>query len=120
MRSTNPDILQMITNRTIGGGVRTPVNQLSGIWDGTVYDSDVTNPSLPTGTMRVLIPAFSTNFYFSGEYPGNAPANGAACVVGFITPTPNSQTGNQMRVLAFPGYSPAYGSVLDPFLLMGA
>jgi hypothetical protein len=73
--------------------------------DGVVLDNDQTNPALPAGTLRVTVPAFSATMAFGpAAYPGTtAPMPGTSVVIGFIAPTPNTNSQTQIRILSLPG-----------------
>ena len=118
------------------GGVRTPTQQFTGVHDGYILDTDVTNPTINNAPnlCRVVLPVTFNHEQggssgFSGEYaigpcayPGStAPPNGTKCIVGFVATQPSSDSSIDARVLAFVGWQAASASTdtLSPFLLMG-
>lgn len=101
MRTANPNtLLQLQLRHQLNQ--RTPAPQFEGILDATIIDTDATNSTLPVGTCRVKVPSYSLDYAFGPiEYPSiDPPANGQACVVGFVAPVVNSATASSdVRVL---------------------
>lgn len=91
---------------------RVPANQFTGIFDGYILDTDITNKELALGYCRVTVPSYSPTFALGPcKYPGNlAPPNGTPCSVGFVAQQINSQPSVTVRVLGFYGFGPTGGS----------
>jgi hypothetical protein len=104
MKTQNPDIIQHMMYRQMLNQ-KTPVAPYKGIFDATVVDTSATNPTLPAGTCRVLVPNYAnTQALGPVPYPGTvAPPNGTPCTVGFVNPQINTSTAIQVRVLALIG-----------------
>jgi len=67
------------------GHVKATVPQKSGAYYGSIVDTHVTNPGIPSGQARFKIPAFG-NSEIWGPSPlpgGNIPTNGSTVIIGF-------------------------------------
>ena len=119
MRTTDPNTIIQQQLFLDTGGIRVPTQQFQGIYDATILDTDVTNPSLDPGMCRIVIPSLNPDTAFGPcSYPTfDAPENGQSCVVGFLYNTANTAPSIQVRILELVATS---GDSFSPFLLMGA
>ena len=111
MRTQDPNVLNQILHRQFTQQ-KTPAVQFEGVLDAFILDTASSNPSLPAGTARVIVPSFSPTAVFGPcAYPGSvAPPDGQECLVSFPAPTANSQSAVEPRIVEIYGWSGGVGT----------
>jgi hypothetical protein len=126
MNLTDPNVaLQYFTGRI--SGHRIPAEQISGTQVGYVLDNNLTNPAMnPPGTCGVVVPTFSPSVRFGpivfpgslippgGGLPGPLGPGGTQCIVAFVPPAANSDSGLIGQIINFVGWPAVSGATLPP------